>query len=1099
MKNSPICGGIMAAAVLSFAMISPAAAGYYLVPVHEITPQADAAAWAQAMERRLPPTEMWKPGVRTAAGTVWLGPANDEPNRNIGLQQRQLHLAIHAPEGGEINGFVDLVVESGKVQGFAFSVDTSKLEDRGVDGIAAIRKQHYQRLAEAELPGKSWFRHLAGSPNPDRPVFARGDDLNSTFAMFSGSRAVAENLALDRELILGNQAADAPKIPIADIQGISVRAIDWSARLQDAGDIKVDPLSLAIPADQHAFFAPSLDALLELAKRVEHEGLPFLRSFAVGNPYNDLIPRYREQLGLNLPDMLARQMKVNGIAITGGDPYFPSGSDVAVVFDPEDTESFKKWLMAVIQVKALAKGAKKEESNAGELQTHSFRNADRSFSSHIATIGRFVIVSNSPVQIERLAAVATGEKEALGSLDEFRFFRHRYALDGGETAFIFISDETIRRWCGPELRIGASRRTRAAAALIGLTNRTLNNEEAGSDYASLLGNHTHASGRILSENFGSLAFMTPISELGIESATEAEKNAYETWRRGYETGWPLVFDPIAIRLTLGDGESGMDMTVLPLTAGSNYESWIEVAGKSKLSPRARTVPEGASVFLSLAIDRDAEMFRGFDQQLVTFLPELNVKPLAWVGESISIWIDEDPLAEIMPGYFMDFESIGMLPLVIRVESRSAMRLSLFLTALRASIEKSAPGMVTWENRTHNDSPYVVVRSNEEMGADLAIYYAPLPGALLVSLDEIALIRSIERESVDLPKSLPEGRHLFAEITPTGLNSFSSLGGRDSLDHAMRHASWSALPILNEWKNRAPDSDPVAFHRERFTNHIQCPGAGGYRWNAEAMTMESTTFGHPAGPLDGNAPESPLLRYAAMRAGLDFEDGGLRVRASAGPAQSRINVELENHGEVLGIAGDYFLNDPAIRLIYQFDEDEEGDDGEWKRVQKTSIERLLPPEENSPLRVMESNEGDAIWLSHFSLENGLRRLRDQSSTSDIEYGDGMLLLPAELRAGAIHRVAYPERGHDEGEAYESLNLEVVRITGHERLEIPAGVFEDALRIEKHARIVVMDDEDGGRFSYTSRDTLWYAKGLGMIKSETHSEGETYSNVLMEIKH
>ena len=34
-----------------------------------------------------------------------------------------------------------------------------------------------------------------------------------------------------------------------------------------------------------------------------------------------------------------------------------------------------------------------------------------------------------------------------------------------------ITDATIRRWCGPEWRIGASRRTRAAAAIAELQAR----------------------------------------------------------------------------------------------------------------------------------------------------------------------------------------------------------------------------------------------------------------------------------------------------------------------------------------------------------------------------------------------------------------------------------------------------------------------------------------------------------------------------------------------------------------------------------------------------------------------------------------------------
>ena len=797
---------------------------------------------------------------------------------------------------------------------------------------------------------------MAGTDHLDFPRFANRGDLDSTFAMFSGSRALAENLALDREMILGIEGDENPGIPIADIRGITVRAIDWTARLKDGGEIAVDPLSHAIPADQHALFAPSIDALLELASQIEREGVPFLRSFAVDNPSENLIPRYRRQLGLDLPDMLARQMKVNGVAVTGGDSYFPSGTDVAVVFDPEDPKDFETWLLAAIRIKALSQGAKMEKLEIGETRVTAFRNADRSLSSYIAMLGRFVVVSNSPTQIDRLAAVASNEKESLGSIDEFRFFRHRYPLDEKESAFVFISDDTIRRWCGPELRIGASRRTRATAALIDLKVRDLNGEEPAESYAALLGNHAGSGGGIQSEIFGSLAFMTPISELGIQSASVAEKTAYENWRRSYETGWPLVFDPIAMRLMLSEDQSSMDMTILPLTTGSDYESWIEIAGNSRLSPRARAVPDGAPLFLSMAIDREAEMFRMFDKQLVDFLPGLKVEPLAWMGESFSIWIDGDPLVEHSPHAFMSMNGIGMLPLVARIESRSAVRLSLFLTSLRASIEKSSPGMLKWDNRTHGEAGYVAVGGDDELGSDLMIYYAPRPGALLFSLDEFALIRAIERENAPLPRDLPETRHAFGEITTPMLQSLMALDSGRTPQRHLQQASWSALPILNEWKARQPDADPADFHRRHFAVAIECPGGAGYRWNAEAMTMESATFGHPSAPRDAGEPEPPFARHAAMRAGLDFEDGGLRVRAAMGGLQERIGSELVNDGELLGMAADFFLNDPDVRLVFEFDDFDIDAHGEVKSRRITSTDRLLPRDGDEAVLTLQSDEG-----------------------------------------------------------------------------------------------------------------------------------------------
>ena len=76
-------------------------------------------------------------------------------------------------------------------------------------------------------------------------------------------------------------------------------------------------------------------------------------------------------------------------------------------------------------------------------------------------------------QLTRLARVFDKKETNLASLEEYHFFRQRYQItpDNKEDAFLMITDATIRRWCGPEWRIGASRRTRAAAALAELQAR----------------------------------------------------------------------------------------------------------------------------------------------------------------------------------------------------------------------------------------------------------------------------------------------------------------------------------------------------------------------------------------------------------------------------------------------------------------------------------------------------------------------------------------------------------------------------------------------------------------------------------------------------
>jgi len=62
---------------------------------------------------------------------------------------------------------------------------------------------------------------------------------------------------------------------------------------------------------------------------------------------------------------------------------------------------------------------------------------------------------NSRKQIENLVRTAQGKLPALSSQEEYLFFRQRYVRgDESETAFLVLSDATIRRW---SVRNGALR------------------------------------------------------------------------------------------------------------------------------------------------------------------------------------------------------------------------------------------------------------------------------------------------------------------------------------------------------------------------------------------------------------------------------------------------------------------------------------------------------------------------------------------------------------------------------------------------------------------------------------------------------------------
>jgi hypothetical protein len=105
--------------------------------------------------------------------------------------------------------------------------------------------------------------------------------------------------------------------------------------------------------------------------------------------------------------------------------------------------------------------------------------------------------------------------------------------------------------------------------------------------------------------------------------------------------------------------------------------------------------------------------------------------------------------------------------------------------------------------------------------------------------------------------------------------------------SLRADSFANLPILNEWRRRFPQQDPVALHERLWNRRLVCPAGGTYVWNEAWQTMESSVYGHPGEPRAGPTLLPPaILAIERAAAGLTFEEDGLRARVEVltGPVQ-----------------------------------------------------------------------------------------------------------------------------------------------------------------------------------------------------------------------
>ena len=694
-------------------------------------------------------------------------------------------------------------------------------------------------------------------------------------------------------------------VDVASIAGVNTAPMDWKPLLNGLKP-DTDPLAASIPADQHALFFPSFQAMIAVVDEADTNGTPLLQMIEPRAEDMDTCHRYQKQLCLGLSELSRRigPQVVDSIALTGSDPYLRMGTEVGVLLHTKNPDLLKSLILARQAIVSSEAGSEAKPVD-GEIQGVAYNGVvspDRSVCSYVASLGKVVFVSNSLHQLGSLIAASKGSRPALVSQDEYLFFRSRYRRgDPDESAFLVLSDATIPLW-----RIADSRRARAAAALAELQAAQLDALVNGTIQPGPLQTDLHLPDAgelsltrqgVRSSIYGTLDFMTPIAEMSLTQVTAAESNSYARWRDTYQQNWTQSFDPIAARFSVQPGRISLELTVMPLIVRTEYREMAALSSGARIEPGAGDAHAGTLAHLVMAIDSKSAPVTQAGTFVGTMAPALTVNPFGWLGSSIALYADEDPfwsqlLAAQKPEDFLSSQYWN-LPVALRVEVGNPLGAAAFLTALRAYSDQTAPGMTAWASCDYRGRAYVKVTSksmtSEPNGTNTpAIFYATGPESLVVTLNEALLKRALDRE-IASAAAKAEGRSLPAAAPPwLGTNLCLQLDQRffkileglagGSYQSSRQRLAWSNLPILNEWKRRFPAQDPVELHERFWQTKLVCPGGGAYVWNEKWHTMESTVYGHPGEPKAGPANFGPLTRVTGANLGLSFENQGISARA-----------------------------------------------------------------------------------------------------------------------------------------------------------------------------------------------------------------------------
>lgn len=769
---------------------------------------------------------------------------------------------------------------------------------------------------------------------------------HDTIDFMDGTQALSENMRLSD--LVCPQPGEGQWATLDNVQGVTVAPVDWTAHMPFSPP-RLEPLAMWIPADNYALLFPSFEAMTRLMDEADVYGTPLLPGLRGVSQDAGTRGRYEKQLCLEV-SWAARQLGpevVKSVAFTGADPFLMSGSDVTVLFQAKQPDVLEGYIKT--RHSLVAKENPESTAVSGDLWGVPYSglvSPDRSVSSYVARYADIILVTNSLVALERCLAASSGRIEPLLFTEEYLFFRERYPAGEEETGLLLVTDMALRKWAGPAWRIADSRRVRIAAVLANANAQFAEAQLSGEWPATTLptkGRKPTRPSRPVppaqpaaspdslcypvvtnipeanlfwlspsgqnSSRYGSLGFLTPIVELAPQSALNAEIEAYNVFRDRYMGIWRGVFDPVAISFQVQENRLAADFSIFPLVATTDYAEVSELTRNSQLPDRV-PFPEESMAILGLSLDPESKTVKELNSFLGVMIPSVGRTGINWLGKWVRIYAGDDPfwadLAEVKNERAVDsfFEkNLYRLPVVLEVALASPMGMATFLTSVRAFAESTAPGLIKWETGTHNDHPYVVVRTTERDVAGVALdklglYYSTVNNVFILTLNEALLKKAIDRHL---------GRTTAVASSQEDMNGLHFLGGsmglalhyrflelvnaltRREVSRLEREAAFRALPILNEWKTLFPNQDPVDLHRRLFGVTLLAPAYGQYVWNEQYRTFESTVHGFPGGSKEGpGALRPPLESLSTANCGLTFENGGLRARCDVArqPAAKR---------------------------------------------------------------------------------------------------------------------------------------------------------------------------------------------------------------------
>lgn len=833
-------------------------------------------------------------------------------------------------------------------------------------GIEAIHKEwaRHQNAHFAELlkyyPETSFFEYVLlqsadryGVDPPAIPTAAmhrRGSTETGLYHTFSGGHALQQSLQWD--VLRGKRKLGDLATHVSRLTPPAVRSLDYKQLLETKQKEGVEPhphaLAKLVPADQYFLQFESMQAANELMDLSTQWGESLLRMITVSARDHHLREKYEDQLCVRrdpLSRLFADQV-IAEFAVTGSDFFIAEGTDLTLLFELKNAKVFKKaadgWFN---EVKEKYPEVVERTVNYRGHRIAARYTQDRMVSSFVFYKGDTAVFSNSPVVMRKIIDVMLGESPALHDAADYQYVTALLPpAEESTSAYLYGSEAFLKRLVSPKFKIAEKRRLQAFNNLVMLNNASmfyrLEYGRSPESLSDLVKGRFYDPKHVVDPTGGAYAwdaehdtatssvynrikYLTPIVELDVLQVSSYEQDEYRRYVGRYEAFWRGVFDPVAVRMTVGDPTVKLETMVLPFANGSLYQDLRGMLADRPEPLSTAGIAESATVSIKLVPGRKrvAEIVRAIPGVPEVLAEEPTLTDLSWLGDRASLhFLDDDTILEVDPTRLEQVQMFGNIG-VVQQAAVSAMlaatNVPVYMTVDVEDEDKAARLLDKLSSRiilkgkpiyglpTQFDAyrlpdykqHKLYVLSYQLYAVKIRLHAALVNGQLVAATKLGAL-----REAVDAGAQIAA----VADAVPVAKADGQPQPDKDSPPaHAMLRVNFKAMKAMKSdmqiyWNEKlrkaahrnimpiynliklydVPLDEVNALADAKYGVTYFCPGGGEYRYDAAGDQVYSTIYGNrrnarqPLSMNDETAFSKFINSLDEVTASLRFTDDGL---------------------------------------------------------------------------------------------------------------------------------------------------------------------------------------------------------------------------------